>query len=79
MKDIEESNKKTFISELAKFKAESYNIEIVNYDTFYDTYHKEIRKLQLLEMHLFALVNPELKPRIVFNNMYISLLNKFLW
>jgi hypothetical protein len=36
MKDIEESNKKTFTIRISKIKAESYNIEIVNYDTFYD-------------------------------------------
>jgi hypothetical protein len=44
---------------------------------FMMTYLKEIRKQHLLEMHLFALVNPVTKPRIVLIPiLYISLFFK---
>jgi hypothetical protein len=41
--------------------SEPYNIEIVNYDTFYNELPTKRRKLRLLDKHLFALVNPVTK------------------
>jgi hypothetical protein len=77
MKDIEESNKKTFtIAELAEL-AEPYNIEIVNYDTFYDDLPQRDKKTAPpRNTPFFALVNPVTKkPRIVFN-MYTNIVYK---
>jgi hypothetical protein len=65
MKDIEESNKKTYIR-ISKKLAESYNIEIVNYDTFYDDLPQRDK-----ENTYSTFFSQLLKPRIVFNtNMY---------
>jgi hypothetical protein len=69
MKDIEESNKKTFtIAELSEL-SEPYNIEIVNYDTFYnDLPQRDKKTAPPRNAPFFALVNPVTKkPRIVLN------------
>jgi hypothetical protein len=69
MKDIEDSNKKTFtITELSEM-SEPYNIEIVNYDTFYNELPQRDKKTAPpRQAPFFALVNPVTKkPRIVLN------------
>jgi hypothetical protein len=67
MKDIEDSNKKTFtISELSEM-SEPYNIEIVNYDTFYDDLPQRDKKTAPpRNAPFFALVNPVTKSQELF-------------